>query len=208
MNTIFEHLLGESHQRLAAERIELPHAGPFIEAHSFSDDDQDVGHMRRVEGRFIAAEIRRIINEQVLVWDKALDGHRPARLSDIAIICRTRAPLEIYIDELLEAGIPAVNTGGGVLLETRVAKDLCALLRFCSDPADDIALAALLRGPFFAVDDVTLYKLSLNRNKDETWWQLITRDHSTLSGRTKFSRDCSLRPAPPLPKGSSSSRTK
>jgi ATP-dependent helicase/nuclease subunit A len=180
MNTIFEHLLGESHQPLDANRTELPHSGPFIEAHSFTDDDHDVGHMRRAEGRFIAAEIRRIIDEQVLVWDKKLHEHRPAQLSDIAIICRTRAPLETYIDELLEAGIPAVNTGGGVLLETRVAKDLCALLRFCSDPADDIALVALLRGPFFAVDDVTLYKLSLNRNKDETWWQLITRDHSTL----------------------------
>jgi ATP-dependent exoDNAse (exonuclease V) beta subunit (contains helicase and exonuclease domains) len=180
MNTIFEHLLGQSHQPLDAKRTELPHAGPFIEAHSFSDDDHDVGHMRRVEGRFIAAEIRRIIDEQVLVWDKKLDGHRPAQLSDIAIICRTRAPLETYIDELLEAGIPAVNTGGGVLLETRVAKDLCALLRFCSDPADDIALAALLRGPFFAVDDATLYKLSINRNKDETWWHLISRDHSTI----------------------------
>ena len=121
-----------------------------------------------------------IIAAGLPVWDKSLDCCRPVQPADIAIVSRTRAPLEIYIDELINAGVPAVNAGGGFLLDTRVAKDIWALLRFCADQADDIALAALLRGPFFAVDDITLYNLSTNKGREETWWQLLSREHSTV----------------------------
>jgi ATP-dependent helicase/nuclease subunit A len=180
LNTIFEHLLSNAHQPLEAERTEQPHDGPFVWAHSFNDDDSGLDDLRHEEAKFIAGEIGRIIAAELPVWDKAIGGHRPIQPSDIAIISRTRAPLEIYIDELIHAGIPAVNAGGGYLLDTRVAKDVSALLRFCADQADDIALVALLRGPFFAVDDVTLYNLSTQKGKDETWWQLVSREHSTI----------------------------
>lgn len=189
LNTIFENLLGEQHQPLEAERTDAPHGGPFIEAHSFVDDRFDVAHMRRVEGKYIAGEIKRIVAERLPVWDKSINEHRPIQPADIAIISRTRAPLDIYIDELIEMGVPAVNAGGGHLLETRVSKDILALLRFCSDPTDDIALAALLRGPFFAVDDITLYKLSTAKGKTETWWQLLTREHSSVERPFKILRE-------------------
>jgi ATP-dependent helicase/nuclease subunit A len=180
LNTVFEHLLQDAHEPLDADRIDPPHSGPFLEAHSFENDEFDVANLRVAEGRYIAREIRRMLDEGLPVWDKSLNGARPVRPADIAIICRTRAPLEIYIEQLLEAGIPAVNTGGGYLLETRVAKDVSVLLRFCADQADDIALAALLRGPFFAVDDVTLYRLSTLKGRDECWWELLCREHASI----------------------------
>jgi ATP-dependent helicase/nuclease subunit A len=179
LNAIFQHVLGNAHQSLEAERADAPHDGPFVEAHSF-DDDAEIAHLRRIEGKFIAGEIGRIITNELLVWDKASGAHRSVRPSDIAILSRTRAPLDVYIEELIEAGIPAVNTGGGDLLDTQVAKDVSVLLRFCSDPGDDIALAALLRGPFFAVDDVTLYELSRKKGEKESWWQLVKRERPTL----------------------------
>ena len=180
MNTVFSSLLADSHEPLLAERIEEPHEGPFIEVSSFFEDGQDIDSMRRVEAKYIACEIRRLIESGLPVWDKTV-GLRPVMPRDIAILSRTRAPLDLYIDQLLKAGVPAVNTGGGDLLETRTVKDLIALLRFVSDPTDDIALVSLLRGPFFAVSDKTLQVLSADKDKDESWWHLLNR--SSVEGR-------------------------
>src|SRR5690606_41196836 len=57
-------------------------------------------------------------------------------------------------------GVPAVHSGGGDLLGTREAKDAYALLRFLADPFDARALVAVLRSPYFAVDDPTLYRFA------------------------------------------------
>lgn len=180
MNTVFEHILADMHQPLEAERKRYPHSAPFIESHSFVDDNFDIGHLRSVEGQYIAGEITRLVAQKVLIWDKSINDHRPVRPGDIAIISRTRAPLDIYIEHLLAAGIPAVNTGGGYLLETSVAKDLMMLIRFCSDTTDDIALVALLRGPFFGVDDITLYEMSRQRQDNESWWKLTERQAPSI----------------------------
>src|SRR6185503_12454454 len=129
LNSIFSNTLGAAHQPLDAHRMKLPHEAPFIEAHSFCDDGGDIMGLRSLESRFIASEIARILNEGLSVWDKSLEEHRPVRPADIAILSRARAPLDIYIEDLLKAGVPAVNTGGGNLLETQVAKDVSVLLR-------------------------------------------------------------------------------
>jgi ATP-dependent helicase/nuclease subunit A len=175
LNTVFESVLGDTHQPLDAERADAPHDGPFVEAHIFSEEDGDYDQLRRLEAAYVAGEIRRMLDDGVHVWDKGLEKHRAVRPSEIAILSRSRKPLDNYIDTIIAAGVPAVNTGGGNLLDTPVAMDLSSLLRFIADPSDDIALAALLRGPFFAVSDVDLYELSRTKQKDDRWWALISR---------------------------------
>src|SRR5690606_20355543 len=49
------------------------------------------------------------------------------------------------------------------LLAMREVKDGIALLRFLAGPDDDVALAAVLRSPYFVVDDATLYRLAGHR---------------------------------------------
>ena len=180
MNDIFSSLLGRDHEPLEADRSTPPHDGPFIECHSFLNDQASFDELRAVEGSFIASKIAKILNDRLTIWDRKRKEHRPACPSDIAILSRNRAPLETYVEEILDAGIPAVNIGGGSLLETQTAKDMTALLRFAADPSDDIALIALLRGPFFAVSDKTLYEISRSRNRDETWWQLLAKQHQLV----------------------------
>jgi ATP-dependent helicase/nuclease subunit A len=180
LNAVFSKTLGDKHQPLEAERKTLPHDGPFIEAHSFCDDTSDISRLRDLESGYIAGRIARLLNDGTTIWDKRAKQHRAVRPSDIAVLSRTRAPLDIYIEDLLRAGIPAVNTGGGNLLETRVAKDVSVLLRFAADQADDIALVSILRGPFFAVSDRVLYELSCQKKKEESWWHLIGRSGNSL----------------------------
>ena len=178
MNRMFEKALGDLHQPLeAAREWESNNGEQFIIAVQVPKDaNQSVGELRSIEARYIAAEIRRLLDEQTPVFDKKLQAERLITPGDIAILSRTRSALDVYIEALTEAGVPAVNTGGGDLLETREAKDARALLQFAADPhGDDVALAALLRGPMFAVSDVELYRLSKIKNQEEKWWPLLNR---------------------------------
>src|SRR5690606_10875935 len=86
---------------------------------------------------------------------------------------RGKAPFETYAQVLPALGVPAINTGGGNLLETREAKDGVAALRFFADPHDDVALAAVLRGPFFALDDRRLLEFAGTVERGASWWSTL-----------------------------------
>ena len=67
--------------------------------------------------------------------------------------------------------------GGGSLLETREARDAAALLHFVADPADDLALAATLRGPMVALSDRDLLTLARQAHASkESWWACLQGD--------------------------------
>jgi len=168
MNGVFSLMLGELRQDLTAKREDVPNRETPITL-AVTDDESFL-----VEGKFIADEINRLLREKVEIFDKTIDACRPIEYRDIAILARRWVALDGYIDTLSAEGIPALNTGGGSLLDTREAKDAMALLFFLADPTDDIALVSVLRGPFFAIDDITLYNLAQEKT-DESWWSLIAR---------------------------------
>src|SRR5690606_11243713 len=115
---------------------------------------------RLSEAHAIGRLIRDLVATQVPIVDSQSGTTRPVRFGDIAVLARGKAPFETYGQVLPALGVPAVDTGGGNLLDTREAKDGLAALRFIADPHDDVALAALLHGPFFAVDDRALLRLA------------------------------------------------
>ncbi|MBC8123079.1 MAG: ATP-dependent nuclease subunit A, partial [Gemmatimonadaceae bacterium] len=83
-------------------------------------------------------------------------------------------PLDLYGEALAAFGIPAVHAGGGNLLDTREAKDAAVLLAFLANPTDNLSLATVLRSPFFAVDDLTLYRFVQSLPRDNTaWWSVL-----------------------------------
>jgi ATP-dependent helicase/nuclease subunit A len=135
-------------------------------------------HLQRAEAALIARTVREMLNEELPVYDPASGGLRAAGPGDVAILSRTWAPLELYGDALAAADVPAVHAGGGNLLETREAKDGYALLRFLADSDDDVALIALLRSPFFAIDDRTLHELAISRDKNHSWWSVVREESS------------------------------
>lgn len=181
MNAVFSVVLGELHQELEADRKDAPHDEiPIMAAAIIGEKGESTYSLRRVEADYIADEIRRMLADKMPVFDKQIAGLRPIRPGDIAVLSRTRAPLDIYIDALLKAGILAVNTGGGNLLETRTAKDAIAVLAFATDRTDDIALVTLLRSPFFAVSDRVVFELAMKKDKGQTWWSFISSASGVL----------------------------
>src|SRR5690606_18578567 len=110
---------------------------------------------------------------------------RPVRYGDIAILARGKAPFETYAQVLPALGVPAVDTGGGNLLDTREAKDGIAALRFAADPHDDLALAAVLRGPYFARDDLTLLAVARSVPAGSSWWAWLSASEDPVLERPR-----------------------
>jgi ATP-dependent helicase/nuclease subunit A len=96
---------------------------------------------------------------------------RPIQAGDIAILARTWGALEFYGQALAGREIPILQAGGGNLLETREAQDAVALLKFLANPRDDLALVAVLRSPFFAMSDLTLFQLAQALPEKISWWK-------------------------------------
>jgi ATP-dependent helicase/nuclease subunit A len=171
-NRTFQSLL-ESPQALRARRERAPHPGPHLRLlalESGSKDDAEA--CRRAEARRLATELKRMLDAGLEVWDKDADAYRPLRFDDIALLCRTGRPLELYGEALAEAGIPSVLSGGGNLFQTREALDAIAMLRVLAEPGDSLALAAVLRSPFFAVSDPVLFAFAQTVGP-RSWWAAL-----------------------------------
>src|ERR671917_2520350 len=173
-NIAVSSVLGDLHQDLTAHREQPPHEAPHVRAFAVEAQGRvPKAKLQRAEAAHIARLIRQMLDEQVMVYDDDTGTQRPMRPGEVAFLSRVWAPLEIYGEALAAAGIPSVHAGGGNLLETREAKDGLALLRFLADPRDDLGLVALLRSPFFALDDLLLHELAQERERETSWWELV-----------------------------------
>ena len=172
-NTLFAPVLAE-HRALRAWRQDAPTPAPHVTLHAVSAEKGVGKAVRRVqEARTLAETLLRLVTDETPVHDPETDALRPLRWGDVAVLTRTWRPLETFSEVFSALGIPVVHTGGGNLLETREAKDGLALVRVLADPQDDLALVALLRSPFFAVDDRTLTRFAQSLGTGTSWWDAL-----------------------------------
>ncbi|MFO7546608.1 MAG: UvrD-helicase domain-containing protein [Trueperaceae bacterium] len=184
LNRVFAPVLADLHQDLEAYRRDAPHPGPHVTLHLLRGGPQR-GQRLVAEARIVAERLRAMLDDGTPVHDKETGATRPVRPGDVAVLTRSWQPLAVYGEVLPAMGVPAVHSGGGNLLATREAKDAYALLRFLADPFDDLALVAVLRSPYFAVDDPTLYRFAQGmdwlprpdqerrRRKFPPWWEAL-----------------------------------
>ncbi len=174
VNRVFRVVLGPLSQDLSSRRTapnDGPHVGWQVLPKPASKTSDEL--MRRAEGQVIAREILALRDGRVPVFDpkraSSASSSRPVEWGDIAILCRTSRPLEIYGEALAAAGIPMVLSRGGNLFETREALDGIALLGFLAEPADNLSLIAMLRSPFFAISDRILHAFG-QPVRGKSWW--------------------------------------
>lgn len=178
-NTLFAPVLA-GHRALRAWRQDAPTPAPHVTLHAVRAEKGVGKAVRRVqEARTLAETLLRLVTDEMPVHDPETDAFRPLRWGDVAILTRTWRPLETFSEVFSALGIPVVHTGGGNLLDTREAKDGLALVRVLADPHDDLALVALLRSPFFAVDDRTLTRFArtlgagTSQEVKTSWWDAL-----------------------------------
>ena len=151
-----------------------PREGPERPLRHMVIDDRECSRWERIamEGRFVAQEIQRLL-EEGSIYDPETRTMRRPTYGDIAVLSRTWAALDEVELFLQEAGIPTVNIGGGNLLETPEGRDIRAFLHFLADPTNDMALLTLLRSPFFAIPDTELARMAFHRPETSSWWMFL-----------------------------------
>jgi len=101
------------------------------------------------------------IARNVAAWQR--QGRRPG---DVLILVRRRgAQFEAIIRALKNAGIPVAGADRLVLTEHIAVMDLVALADVLLLPADDLALATVLKSPLFGLDDDALFALAHGRGE-------------------------------------------
>ena len=86
--------------------------------------------------------------------------------NDIAVLCRKRSAFPELEKTFSKHGIPYTILGGKGFFQRQLVKDFYNYFAFLLNPENDIALAGILRSPFFAVDDSVLYLVSLEDGND------------------------------------------
>ena len=128
------------------------------------------------ESEMIARRLVEIVaGKEPVVWEHS-DGAddetgRPARFSDIAILCRKRSHFPAIEAAFRKYGVPFVTYGGVGFYRTQEIYDLLNYLRVLLNSRDEIALLGVLRSPFFCVSDAELYRLTIDRSGGGGLWE-------------------------------------
>ena len=131
---------------------------PCVEIWSVdTPEDAKIEDRRQEEARQIAAAIRR--------WNDRGEHS----FGDVAVLFRSLIDIPIYVRALRDAGIDFVVDGGKAFSERQEVVESFALLRALANPADTVALLAVLRSPLGGVPDGRI--LSYVRKKGRLSWK-------------------------------------
>jgi ATP-dependent exoDNAse (exonuclease V) beta subunit len=159
------------HQPLAAgrpdDREECVHVVPYLHA---DGEAANVGPARRLEGEALAHYLRWLVDRSKLtISDPLTKTPRPVRYSDVAVLALVTTNLPFLLSALDRASVPYAAAGGRLFVEDPLHQQFILGLRALADREDGVAVAALLRPPFFAVElgDVVVEHLARRSTNDE-----------------------------------------
>ncbi len=127
---------------------------------AFSDGEKhNADDYRSLEGRALARYLRWLTEtDDVRILDPFDERLRKVRYGDIAVLAASTWSLPHLFQPLDEEGIPYASRGGVLFLKDPLHRQFLLGLRAIADRDDGVAMAALLRPPFFAVDPADLLR--------------------------------------------------
>ncbi|MUT66665.1 helicase-exonuclease AddAB subunit AddA [Paenibacillus sp. NEAU-GSW1] len=150
----------ESNESSAAEEEELEE-GESRQADSAADLQT-----AQLEARWIALQIRKLLDEGFRVYDGKRRETRPMEWRDIVILLRaTQAWAPIIIEELQASGIPAYAELSSGYFDATEVETVLSLLRVIDNPYQDIPLAGTLRSPLFGLGAEELARIRIHASK-------------------------------------------
>lgn len=140
-------------------------------------------NIRQVEAEAIAAHIQELVNNGL-----ANDGNSMVGYRDIAILFHSMTHVGHYEAALRQAKIPYYVIGNQGFYSCQEIVDTLNLLQVVENPHNQIALAGLLRSPYFMFSDGML--LDLSKIGEQDLWQglaqLQAEDNSALKDQTLY----------------------
>lgn len=160
------------------QEMETPRIPPVpeLEEHVISQEKPgNASESRKFQAQEVVRQIRELQKEPIRVHEKGQTV--PVEYRHIAVLSRTWAPLQELAEILEKEGIPVTQPAEGSLLDTPVGQDAQALLAFLDNSNDDLALATVLRSPFFALTDAQIVGLVLRGGRGKGWEFLQTQEN-------------------------------
>ncbi|MDG2906725.1 MAG: UvrD-helicase domain-containing protein [Acidimicrobiales bacterium] len=200
VNAVFERLIEHRHRAqpeytpLVAVRVDGSTGPPVVLLGADDADDNVADDLRAKSSADVAAAVSTALAEGWTVVDEskpAADGGppvetwRPCQPSDIAILVRSRTPVDALAAALTDVGIPYRIEAGFNPLATDEVRDILATLRAVDDPTDELALAAALRTPLFGCGDDDLFEFASaggRWNHQDPGSPNLPADHPVLEG--------------------------
>lgn len=122
----------------------------------------------------IASKIQKLVNTMP-VYDRKLEGTRPAEYRDIAVLFRSPNSLRPTIKASFEKfGIPYHMEGIGEFYDTTEITDVISFLRIIDNPLDDISLYASMTSCFGHFTDEECANIkALNNGRNYYFWDKL-----------------------------------
>ena len=150
-------------RKTAPDYLSTPHIEVVLGA------GKDAETARPVAARALATRLLELKDEkQIRTWD------------DVTLLLRASTGFAPYENAFEDAGIPFVTVAGQGFYNRPEIRDVINLLRALADPADDLAMAGLLRSPAFGLTDAALYQLRWQSTDPIPYWQALQGDLSVL----------------------------
>lgn len=154
----------KANRKTQPEHISAPHIEFIFGA------GEDANEARPIAAHALTKRLLDLkINGQIKTWD------------DVALLFRASTGYFYYEDAFEDVGIPFVTISGRGFYDRPEIRDVLNLLRALADPADDLAMAGLLRSPAFGLSDSALYQLRLQNLDSIPYWDALQHDFSFLS---------------------------
>lgn len=149
------------------------------EFHEVAESNLDV----RTEARLLAEYIKKLTEKKFEVGARK-NEMRPVQPGDIVFLSRNRTHWSIYEKALRKVHLePYLETDSGLFSRQEI-RDLVNLLALVENPTNDLLLAAVLRGPFGAITDETLFWLAEKEHGialSEAFWRMDFADFDEVS---------------------------
>jgi ATP-dependent helicase/nuclease subunit A len=153
---------------------ELQHETPLA-LHILTKPDKDDPDYKKIN----ADVIRAYEAQQIATFIEQQVASGTANYGDIALLFQSMTHVGVYEDSLQAAGIPYVTVAGRGYFDRQEVWDIMKLLAVLHRPADNLALATVLRSPMFGLSDDALFALRLRKRDDKLlplWEALMATD--------------------------------
>lgn len=163
----------------ASGRVELL----LVRKENSGDEEEgsDAESRATKECLLIARRLRELEVNSYPVFDGASETTRPFRFNDVAILLRSRTKLPALEKALIEHQIPYQISGGIGFYQRQEIYDYFNYFRFLLNRHDDVALAGILRSPFFGLSDSELYQIAIATDGTDYWSKFSCIAQSTGS---------------------------
>ncbi len=127
-----------------------------------AEADAESPEKAMLEAELVAGRIRKLLQEELPIYDRGQDKTRPVQPSDIVILLRSiRRKASIYRQALEKIGLSAETDESTGLLSSSEVSAVVSFLHVIDNPRQDVALIGVMRSPLAGFTEQELADIRL-----------------------------------------------